>query len=436
MANKVKAATTTAPTAQTANGIMPKGWRTVRFGEVVRDVNESERNPIDAGLERFVGLEHIEPENLHLKQWGLLADGEISFTKRFRKGQVLFGKRRAYQKKVAVTEFDGICSSDILTFEPKGDDLLPELLPFIVQSEGFFEHALGTSSGSLSPRTRWNQLQDYEFPLPPKDEQLRIANILWAADEALQHYTEVIKDLLLLRASMFHETIGMVAPLTIRDVLARRRDSTDNQTPIARIDSLASNDRQTVQVGPFGGSLASKHFSQSGTMVLKINNITDEGELSLHDVVNVPDDYADSLSRYRVSEGDLITAAQATTGRSALVTREAEGSLISQHLIRVVVDHQRCEPRYLLSCFHSPLIIQQIDAVKSKTTRDGLNTEDVLNFVIPLPDIGKQKQIVVALESIDNQRAAILSHWYKLKSVQVRYREHLFSKLRVANDIS
>ena len=153
MANKVKAATTTAPTAQTANGIMPKGWRTVRFGEVVRDVNESERNPIDAGLERFVGLEHIEPENLHLKQWGLLADGEISFTKRFRKGQVLFGKRRAYQKKVAVTEFDGICSSDILTFEPKGDDLLPELLPFIVQSEGFFEHALGTSSGSLSPRT-------------------------------------------------------------------------------------------------------------------------------------------------------------------------------------------------------------------------------------------------------------------------------------------
>ena len=119
-----------------------------------------------------------------------------------------------------------------------------------------------------------------------------------------------------------------------------------------------------------------------------------------------------------------------------MVTREAEGSLISQHLIRVVVDHQRCEPRYLLSCFHSPLIIQQIDAVKSKTTRDGLNTEDVLNFVIPLPDIGKQKQIVVALESIDNQRAAILSHWYKLKSVQVRYREHLFSKLRVANDIS
>jgi len=158
----------------------------VRFGDVVRDVNVAERNPLDAGLERYVGLEHIEPENLHLTKWGNLADDEISFTKRFRKGQVLFGKRRAYQRKVAVADFDGICSSDILTFEPKGDDLLPELLPFIAQSDGFFEHALGTSSGSLSPRTRWSQLKDYEFPLPPKEEQHRIAEILWAADACVE----------------------------------------------------------------------------------------------------------------------------------------------------------------------------------------------------------------------------------------------------------
>ncbi len=189
MATKVKATTTVAPAN---NGSLPKGWRTVRFGDVVRDVNQAERRPLEAGLERFIGLEHIEPENLYLKQWGLLADGEISFTKRFRKGQVLFGKRRAYQRKVAVAEFDGVCSSDILTFEPKDDGLIPEFLPFIVQSDGFFEHALGTSSGSLSPRTRWNQLQDYEFPLPSKEDQCRIAEILWAAEAACQATTAIV----------------------------------------------------------------------------------------------------------------------------------------------------------------------------------------------------------------------------------------------------
>lgn len=192
MASKVKAVKASAPAT---NGSPPKGWRMVRFGDVVRDVNEAERNPLDAGLERYVGLEHIEPENLHLKAWGNLADDEVSFTKRFRKGQVLFGKRRTYQRKVTIAEFEGICSSDILTFEPKDDTLIPELLPFIVQSDGFFDHALGTSSGSLSPRTRWSQLQDYEFPLPPKAEQRRIADILWTADESLEKWRSVHCDM-------------------------------------------------------------------------------------------------------------------------------------------------------------------------------------------------------------------------------------------------
>ena len=75
---------------------------------------------------------------------------------------MLFGKRRAYQRKVAVAEFDGICSSDILTFEPKGDLLIPELLPFIVQSDGFFEHALGTCH--LARRT----LAVYESLVAPR----------------------------------------------------------------------------------------------------------------------------------------------------------------------------------------------------------------------------------------------------------------------------
>ena len=95
-------------------------WPLVSFGDVVRNVRETEYDPLAAGLERYVGLEHIEPENLHIKEWGLVAEG-TSFTRRFRKGQVLFGKRRAYQRKVAVAEFDGVCSGDILIFESKDD---------------------------------------------------------------------------------------------------------------------------------------------------------------------------------------------------------------------------------------------------------------------------------------------------------------------------
>ena len=170
----------------------PDGWRTVRFGDVVRNVDISVRDPLQQGLERYVGLEHLDPESLHIKRWGLIANG-TSFTRKFTQGQVLFGKRRAYQRKAAVAEFPGICSGDILVFEPADDQLLPELLPFIVQSDGFFDHALGTSAGSLSPRTRWRDLVEYEFPLPPPNEQRRIAEIVWAADEAVDKSEVVVE---------------------------------------------------------------------------------------------------------------------------------------------------------------------------------------------------------------------------------------------------
>lgn len=158
-------------------------WARVRFGEVVVNSKEAVRDPAAAGLDRVVALEHIEPGNLQLTGWWDAAEG-TTFTRRFRAGQTLFAKRRAYQRKVARAAFDGVCSGDILVFEARGEALLPELLPFIVRSEAFFDHALRTSAGSLSPRTKWQDLATWEFDLPPLDQQQRIAELLWAMERA------------------------------------------------------------------------------------------------------------------------------------------------------------------------------------------------------------------------------------------------------------
>jgi len=119
-----------------------------RFSDVLHLNTSRVADPLAAGIECFVDLEHIEPENLHIRNWGLVSDG-VTFTNSFKPGQVLFGKRRAYQRKVALADFGGVCSSDIYVFESKDPNvLLPELLPFICQSEGFYQHAIKTSAGS------------------------------------------------------------------------------------------------------------------------------------------------------------------------------------------------------------------------------------------------------------------------------------------------
>lgn len=157
-------------------------WKRVAFGGVVRNVNVSVRDAAAAGIERAIAMEHLDPGELKIERWGAVSDG-TTFTRRVTPGQTLFGRRRAYQRKVAYAEFDAICSGDILTFEADDSQLLPEFLPFLVQSDGFFDHALGTSAGSLSPRTNWGALADFEFDLPPLDEQKRIADLLWAVEQ-------------------------------------------------------------------------------------------------------------------------------------------------------------------------------------------------------------------------------------------------------------
>lgn len=165
-------------------------WQPVKFGDVVREIRETVKDPASQGINRIVGLEHIETENIHLRNWDSIANG-TTFTRRFRKGQVLFGKRRAYLKKAALAEFDGICSGDIIVMEAK-ENLNPNLLPFLVNNDNFFDYAVKTSAGSLSPRTKFQHLAEYEFLLPPKDQQEKIAELLWAADKVIQKIFRMI----------------------------------------------------------------------------------------------------------------------------------------------------------------------------------------------------------------------------------------------------
>ena len=166
------------------NEFLKPGWRRVKFGDVVRLSKARSQDPLADGIERYVGLEHLEPGDLRIRRWGSVADG-VTFTSVFQPGQVLFGKRRAYQRKVAVADFSGVCSGDIYVLETKDAQvLLPELLPFICQTDAFFDHAVGTSAGSLSPRTNWTSLADFEFMLPPMDEQQRLIRLLLNAEAA------------------------------------------------------------------------------------------------------------------------------------------------------------------------------------------------------------------------------------------------------------
>lgn len=184
-----------------------KGWKRLPFSEFAESVNERVE-PANAADEIYVGLDDLDSGDLHIRRWGKGSD-VIGTKLRFRKGDLIFGRRRAYQRKLAVAEFDGICSAHAMVVRAKPDVVLPEFLPFLMMSDRFMTRAVEISVGSLSPTINWTTLKHEEFELPPSAQQRRIADILWAVDgalrdsirvrETLQSYMEVLRDSVLLQ---------------------------------------------------------------------------------------------------------------------------------------------------------------------------------------------------------------------------------------------
>ncbi len=174
------------------------------FGQIAKEVRLTYNG--DKTDMPIVGLEHIVPKELTVTNYDINTNN--TFTKSFKKGQILFGRRRAYQHKAAIATFNGICSGDITVIEPIEGMVYPALLPFIVQNDAFFSHAVQGSAGSLSPRVKWEHLSSYEIELPSIEEQRVLAEKLWAAYRLKESYKRLLAATDEMIKSQFIEMFG------------------------------------------------------------------------------------------------------------------------------------------------------------------------------------------------------------------------------------
>ncbi|WP_229130264.1 restriction endonuclease subunit S [Ancylomarina sp. 16SWW S1-10-2] len=168
-------------------------WQTFRFEEIAEKISKTVK-PDEADVDIYVGLEHIDANDLHIKRFGVPSDvkgGKL----RCYPGDVIFGKRRAYQRKAAIVDFDGICSAHAFVFRAISEVIEPELFPFFLHSDQFMHRMVDISVGGLSPTINWGDLKNQEFLLPPKDQQKQMAELLWAMDDVIEKEKEVLKKL-------------------------------------------------------------------------------------------------------------------------------------------------------------------------------------------------------------------------------------------------
>lgn len=159
-------------------------WETFRFEEIASKISETV-DPNSTTLETYVGLEHLDAEDIHIRRKGTPDDVSGGKLKCY-PGDVIFGKRRAYQRKAAIVDFEGICSAHAFVFRANTEIIDPNLFPFFLHSDQFMHRMVDISVGGLSPTINWGDLKHQEFLLPPKDQQAKLAELLWAMDEMIE----------------------------------------------------------------------------------------------------------------------------------------------------------------------------------------------------------------------------------------------------------
>ena len=348
------------------------GWKRVAFGDVVRRSAARAPDPEAAGFARYVGLEHLDPGDLTIRRWGDVATG-TTFTSVFRPAHVLFGKRRAYQRKVAVPDFSGVCSGDIYVFESTNEHhLLPDLLPFICQTDGFFEHAIETSAGSLSPRTNWKSLAAYEFALPPVDEQQRIASALSSIRNAQDS----------------HQVLCGLLATAMQGLVAQALVKFHGSTAASKLEEHADI-RYGLTVNP------DRREATEQISYLRVANVQ-RGTFDLTEIKTVGRVQDDDI--HRLFRGDVLVveghADVAQIGRAAVWQNEIPDMFHQNHLIRV-----RCgdslDPEYLcllVNAFHGQSYFRS--HAKSSSGLNTINSTVVKRYCIPVPSRELQSSLV------------------------------------------
>jgi type I restriction enzyme S subunit len=188
------------------NHLTAKDLETVRFDKIA--INISERvEPKKTELTTYVGLEHLDADNLKIERTGT-PDDVIGTKLKIYKGDIIFGKRRAYLRKVAVSHFDGIASAHSMILRANEKNIEKNFLPYFMQSDTFMSRAVQISEGSLSPTIKVKTLAQQEFTLPKKEKQKELVALFKQFDDTRQQLKQQKATLKLLKQKLLNEILG------------------------------------------------------------------------------------------------------------------------------------------------------------------------------------------------------------------------------------
>ena len=336
-------------------------------------------DPLTAELP-FVGVENVAGGT------GLLnfdTDSRIGDQKstafRFDPRHVLYGKLRPYLNKVAVPDFAGRCSTELVPLLPR-DGVDRDFLAHLLRRKETVEFVMASVTGARMPRTDMKVLMSMPVPFPPLDEQRRIAGILNQAAKIERLRAQTTVRLHNFTSALFIKMFG---------------DSVENPKgwPVVQIGDVAGQ-------GQYGLNAPST-TQADGIRFIRITDIDDNGELIKNRKVFVDSTIANLYKYELVPDDILIARSGATSGKSYLHRDIGEQSIFAGYLIRFrVVEKIKLLPLYLFNFLHTKEYWRQIRAKKRTAAQPNVNAKELASILFPLPPIDEQKRFVDIIDHV------------------------------------
>ncbi len=354
-----------------------------RFDQIAIN-STAKKKPVEEDRFTYLGLEHLDSGSLKVTRYGseVAPIGEKLI---MRKGDVLFGKRRAYQKKVAIAPFDGIFSAHGMVLRPKEDVIDKEFFPLFISSDYFLDAAIKISVGSLSPTINWRDLKELEFELPDLDTQRRLAAVLWSMNETMDSYKALIKATDELVKSQFMEQF---------------KELINSPEACSKIE-----DECTVFAD--GDWIESKDQSDEGIRLIQTGNIgnaqyLDKGERARY----ITEDTFNRLNCTEVKANDiLISRLPDPVGRACIIP-EGLGKCITAVDCTIVRLRSRILPEYFIAYTLSPFYMMQVAARETGSTRKRISRKNLGILKIPVPQIAEQESFASIVRQSDKSKFA------------------------------
>ena len=350
-----------------------------KMSDVVTEVNERENNPANSKYERFVGLEHYVSGEVVIRNYGSTERLE-STMKVFQAGDILVARRNVYLKRASTVDFDGLTSGDSIVLRAK-DPEIGRILPFVLNTDAFWDFADQYSDGTMSKRLSPKTLMTFEFDLPDGEELSKLADILWAANDTRESYQALLKQADELVKSQFIELIqpffeeGRTEPM----------------------NSLIRPDRPVTY-----GILKPGTDIPGGIPVVRVKDYPN-GVILEEDMLHTTPEIDAKYARSHLIEGDLLLSIGGSIGRMAIVPASLEGANITQHTARLSFG-DRVLPLYVRGVIEMPYMQDLIASLVKGVAQKGLNLSDVKVLPIPVPEMEVQNRLVALYEQLDKSK--------------------------------